>query len=298
MNSDDTDKELTKLHRIFRLIELMSRKPHRTTQQYAEQLGVGRKSIERYYHLLEKVGYLIDKDSRHRYFVHVESGLEKDIAFEEAAYLNDLLQQLPDDSPLRTSLLLKVNKQFQLHPVIQTMHRSADFRKVQLLRKALEENKVVRIYNYAGGNGTVTTRRVVITDFTESFKAILAFDLDKNVPRQFHVDRMGTIEVTAEEANSDQTFSPNDLFGWPGAEWFTVYLLLSSRAHQLLTEEFPLSRTMVRRRTNGTIVAELQIRGLPACARWVRGLPSDVEVLPGGVGEDLKGILNEGRRKW
>ena len=290
--------ELTKLHRVFQLIELMSRPPRRTTKQYAAQLGVGRRSVERYYKLLEKVGYFVEVDERHRYFIQVQGGLEDQLDFEEAAYLNDHLQDLPDGNPLRTSLLLKVNKQFQLYPVVQTMHRNADFRKLQQLRQAVEENRVVKIHNYVGGDGKVSTRRVSITDFTEQNDTILAHDLEIDQPRQFRIERMGSVEVTAEEATGRETFYPTDIFGWPGTEWFSLRLQLSPRAYQLLTEEYPRSRAMVHRRKDGVITADLQVRGLPAVARWVRGLPNEIEILPGGVGEELRDLLNKERRVW
>ena len=292
------DTELTKLHRVFRLIELMSRPPRRTVKQYAAQLDVGRRTIERYIKLLERIGYFVENDERHRYFIQVEGGLEDQLDFEEAAYLNDHLQDVSDDNPLRASLLLKVNKQFQLYPVVQTMHRNADFRKLQQLRQAVEDNRVVKIHNYIGGDGKVSTRRVTITDFTEKNDAILAHDLDIDEPRQFRIERMGSVEITAEEAAGNETFNPADIFGWPGTEWFSLRLQLTPRAYQLMTEEYPRSRAMVHRRKDGTIIADLQVRGLTAVARWVRGLPKEIEILPGGVGEELRDLLNEESKVW
>jgi predicted DNA-binding transcriptional regulator YafY len=290
----ESGTELAKIYRIFRLIELLSSPPFLTTIQLAVRLEVTERSVRRYYPLLEKLGYLVDKDPRtHRYFIQVESGLGDAFDGEEAAYLNDLLSQLPEDNPVRSSTLLKINKQYRLYPVMQTVQRNTHYLRLKRLQEAVKNSKVVVLHNYEGANGKISTRRIVVTGFTDRFRGIHAHDLEADGPRQFLLDRMGLIEITAEDVPQDFPFYPNDLFDWPGTTWFNVSLLLSVHAKKLLTEEYPRSRanlSMALR--DGRYRVDLRVRGWNGIGRFILGLPGEVEVTAEGDGEVLRAYLN------
>lgn len=292
--------DLGKVLRTFRLVQLLNSKPYYTAEQLGDRLEVSARTIRRDVKLLERLGFLIDKDPvTHRYFLHVEAGDDERIDAAEAEYLNDALQQLPDDNALRNALMLKLNKQFRLLPVVQTLQRNAHFLKLRDLQRAVETGRVVEIYNYLGGNGKVSAkRRVAITGFTENNRRIHAWDLDLDAPRQFTLDRMGAVRVTEEATPAEYPFYPNDLFGWPGKEWFNVRLQLSERAAQLLREEYPAAVGYLTPRRDGGATADLRVRGFESVGRWVLGLPSEVEVLEGGDGVAFRGYLRGKAREW
>ena len=291
--------ELGKLLRIFRLIELLTSPPAKTTKQLAARLEVGRKSVERYYKLLERLGYYVDSDDKHRYFITVEKGGDDRVDHGEAAYLNDLLTELQDDSPMRSSLLLKINKQYRLLPTIQTLQRNAQYAKLKELQRAADTKRVVHLHNYVAGDGKISPlRRIAVTGFTERNDRVKAFDLDKQAEREFTLARIGLLEVTEEDLPGEYPFYPNDLFGWPGKSWYHVRLRLSPRAHQLLREEYPASLGALTPDKEGGAVADLRLRGWPGCGRFVLSLPREVEVLQGGDGEGFRDYLNGVSKTW
>lgn len=293
------DGEMPKMLRVFKLIELLSGPVRHTTLKLAQRLGVSRKTVERYYRLLEGLGYLIDKDPiTHRYFIQVEQGLEDTFDFEEAAYLNDTLRLLPDDNAIRNALLLKVNQQYRLLPVLQTLHRNAHYARLRDLQRAADEKRVVKLHNYLGGQGKVSTRRIAITGFTEGNRGVYARDLDIDQDRQFMLDRMSLVEVTEVIIEQNYTFYPNDLFGWPGKDWLQIRLRLSNRARQLLLEELPAAAGFLSMNREGITVGDFRVRGFEGLGRWVLGLPREVEVLEGGDGLDFRTYLNERARDW
>lgn len=296
--------ETAKLERIFRLIELLSAPPYYKTAELARQLDCDRTTVERYYKLLERFGYHIDKDERKRYFIFIDSGLTDDFSTEEAGALNDLIRAAGDDSPLMKGILLKLNQQHRLSPLVQSLQRNGNYVKLREILRAVGEGKVVYLYNYVGSEGKVSPlRRIAVTGLSDRNRRIHAMDFEApegKQSRQFVLDRIGQVEVSNEDIPKNIRFAENDVFGWPGQEdWFNVTLQLSNRARQLLIEEFPATRHNVRQQPDGTYTVDLRLRGFEAAGRWVLGLPDEVEVLPGGDGEDFREYLRaRARVEW
>ena len=115
-----TDQQ--KLYRVFRLIQLLSQPPYRTVKRLAEILEVDPRTVYRYIQLLESLGYAVDKKPGDRYFLHVEFTQEGGlIDTDEAGFLQDLLWQAPAGHPLRDRLLHKLNRQYMLAPLAQSL---------------------------------------------------------------------------------------------------------------------------------------------------------------------------------
>lgn len=300
-----TDRsETAKLERIFRLIELLSAPPYYKTAELARRLGCDRTTVERYYRLLERFGYQIDKDERNRYFIFIDSGLSDDFSPEEAGALNDLLRTAGDESPLLKGILLKLNRQYRLSPLVQSLQRNGDYVKLREIMRAVSEGKVVHLYNYVGSAGKVSPlRRIAVTGLSDRNRRIHATDLEApegKQSRQFVLNRIGQVEVSQEDVPGGIRFADNDVFGWPGQDgWLNVTLRLSNRARLLLVEEYPATVRDVRRQPDGTHTVDLRLRGFEAAGRWVLGLPGEVEVLPGGDGEDFRAYLRaRARVEW
>jgi predicted DNA-binding transcriptional regulator YafY len=300
-----TDRsETAKLERIFKLIELLSGPPYYKTADLARQLGCNRTTVERYYTLLERFGYQIDKDDRNRYFIFIDSGLDDSFSTEEAGFLNDLLRTAAETSPVSQGILLKLNRQYRLSPMVQSLQRNGDYVKLREIMRAASEGKIVHLLNYVGSAGKVSPlRRIAITGLSDRNRRIHAMDLEAPAgerSRQFILNRIGGVEVTNEAVPTDIRFADNDVFGWPGQDgWLDVTLVLSNRARLLLTEEYPTTLRDIHRQPDGTHTVNLRLRGFEAAGRWVLGLPGEVRVLPGGDGEDFRAYLRERARvEW
>jgi predicted DNA-binding transcriptional regulator YafY len=117
-----TDQQ--KLFRIFKLLQLLSQRPYRKVPHLAQLLECSRETVYRYIRLLESVGYQIDKTEHDCYFLLLDAGTEGQLFdAEEAGYLQDLLWQASGKHPYRDRLLHKLNKQFTLRPLVQSLQK-------------------------------------------------------------------------------------------------------------------------------------------------------------------------------
>jgi len=280
-----------KLYRIFRLIQLLSQPPYRRVSRLAELLETTPETVYRYLRLLGAVGYQIDKDEQYRYFLLVDFGRDDDelLDTEEAGFLQDLLWQAPAGHPLRDRLLHKLNRQYLLRPMVQSLTKFNVYEHIRTLGQALKSERRVRLHNYFSGEGELSTRYAEPVEFQKGYTYILVFDLDKQAYRQLKIERIGDVEIL-DEAIQTQHDSPSpDLFGWPGSKWFSVKLRLKARARQLLLEEYPEARPFVRMQ-RGTAVFDGRVRGWPGIGRFILGLPGQIEVVEP---EALKQYLRE-----
>lgn len=282
------DTELQKLYRVFQLIRLISQPPYYTVQQLADRLEVATRSVYRYIDLLGKLGYGIDKLENNRYFLQVIPDYSKDLLdAEEAGYVHDLLWQAPDDDPRRNRLLLKMNRQFELMPVIQSLTKFAEYEHIKALSTAMETNVRVRLLNYLRSDGNIGNRYVEPVEFQENYTYVWCFDLDKQDYRQYKVNRIGRVEVLSEPIEGKHGGRSLDVFGWSGPTWLPVRLELTNHAAMLLREEYPAARPFLN--SNKDLhVLDLPVKDFRGIGRFVLSLPGEVTVLES---EDFRAYL-------
>lgn len=286
-----------KLYRVFKLIQLLSRPPYRTVPHLAQLLDTSKETVYRYLKLLESLGYHIDKQAGDRYFLHIEYKEDKQlIDFEEAAYLQDMLWQIPAGDPRRERLLHKLNQQYSLAPLVQSLSKFQDYEHIRSLGTAIENGLRARLHNYLSGDGVLSTRYIEPVEFQNGYTHLWAFDIDKNDYRQFRIARIGNVEVLDEKIRVTHDSRATDLFGWTGPKWLPLTLRLSSRAYQLLIEEHPDARPFTRPDRRGFLFDGM-VRDWRGIGRFILGLPGEIEVLEP---EELKAYLREraGQGRW
>ena len=272
-----TDQQ--KLYRVFRLIQCLSQRPYRTASRLAQLIETTPRTVYKYFHLLESVGYQIDKDEKNRYFLLVDHSIDHQlIDTEEAGFLQDLLWQAPAGHPLRERILHKLNRQYALKPLVQSLGKFQVYEHVSVLGQAIELKRRVRLHNYLSGENELSDRYCEPVEFMESYAYLWAYDLDRADYRQFKLDRIGRVELLDEPVTTDHDSRALDLFGWTGPHWLPVTLRLSNRAYQLLLEEYPLARPFLRS-SKGQVVFEGMVRDWRGIGRYILGLPGEIEVV-------------------
>ncbi len=295
---DNAPKDLQTLYRIFNLIKLLSAPPYYKVSELAKRLEVSDKTIYSYLQLLESVGYEPDKNKHHQYFLPMDRGRKPadGLEVDDAKYLQEMLWQMPDTDQRRNQLLLWLNRQYAIGPVVETLTRYTPAEHRSRLTHALEQRKQVRLINYRGADGALSPQRILDpVAFQQDYTYLYAYDLEKEDYRQFHLGRIGYVELLETGISRDHVQAIPDLFGWTGATWFNVRLELSERAKQLLLEEYPQAKPFTVPLTGGQWLADLRIKGFPGVGRWCLGLCAEVRVLEGGDGAAFRAYLNE---KW
>lgn len=292
-----TDQQ--KLYRVFRLIQLLSQPPYRKVPQLAKSLEVDPRTVYRYINLLEELGYHIDKKEGDRYYLFLDFKEDQQlINLDEAGYLQDLLWQSPAGDPRREHLLHKLNKQYTLAPVAQSLPKLSVYEHVRTIGQALEAGLRLRLFNYfaPSSGGELSNRYLEPVEFMQGYTYLWAFDLDKQDYRQFKLDRIGNVEILSEPITGQHESRVLDLFGWTGPQWLPVKLRLSSYAQNLLLEEYPEARPFVRT-FKGQALFDGMVRDWRGIGRFVLGLPGEVEV---AEPEEFRVYLREraGRGRW
>ncbi len=273
-----TDQQ--KLYRVFRLIQLLSQRPYRTASHLAQLLEVSDKTVYRYLDLLQAVGYVIEKEAGHRYYLRLEIEPRQDfLDKEEAAYLQELLWTSPAGAPYRDRLLHKLNRQYTLAPIAQSLTKFAVYEHIRALGAAIEANRQVMLRNYyAPSSDTLRHRHVEPVEFMQNYTYLWAYDLEAEDYRQYKLERIGQVEILDQRISRDHESRVLDLFGWTGPEWLPVKLRLSPYAHNLLLEEYPDARPFLHAH-KGAAYFDGTVRDWRGIGRFVLGLPGEVEVV-------------------
>ena len=280
----DTSKN--RLYQIFQLIRLLNTPPRRTAKQLMRQLDVGKNKFYQNIKVLEAIGYPIEVDVNHRYFLAFqlpkranEGVLESD----ELLFLQEQLQQVPSNSPdaqFAQSILHKFDRNLTMIPLadmLPLLHRN---RILQLLRDSIEQRFCVLLKNYRSmSSDKVGDRRIEPLDITPDKRYLIAWDLDKDRQSQFKLARIEDIELLDDKLSpTPHDFTPMDLFGLTGDEWLPVKIKLSKYARHLLVEEFPDSRQYIRVQP-GAAYFDGMVRSWKGIGRFVLGLPGEMEVI-------------------
>jgi biotin operon repressor len=295
MPKASSPKDLQSIYRIFNLIKLLSAPPYYKTTELAERLDVSKKTVYNYLKLLESIGYEPDKNKHNQYFLPVDRArkVTDGLQLEEAKYLQETLWQMPDDDHRRNQLLLWLNRQYAIGPVIESLTRYTPAEHRKKLTGALENGKRIRLINYRDASGKISpSRHLEPVAFQQNYTYIYAFDLDKQGYRQFHLGRVGLVEVLEEDIAQSHLQAIPDLFGWTGPTWLNIHLDLTPRAKQLLLEEYPQAAPYVSPLTGGRWLVALPLKGYEGCGRWCLGLCAEINVLSGGDGEGFREYLN------
>lgn len=288
-------KDLQRLFKIFRLIKLLSAPPYYTVATLAQRLDTSKKTIYNYLELLESIGLEPDVNRHHQYFLPLErrNNLPEGLGVDEARFLQEMLWQLPDTDPRRNQLLLWLNKQYAVGPIIENLTRYTPSEHRDRLTRAIEEKQRIRLINYRGANGKISSRYGEPIAFQKNFTYIYVYDLEIEDYRQFHLNRIGYVELTGEPIELEHTQAIPDIFGWTGNRWYYLKLELTTRAHQLLLEEYPESKPFIAPLRDSKFFTDLRVRGFPGIGRWCLGLCAEVQVMPDGDGEEFIKYLNE-----
>jgi predicted DNA-binding transcriptional regulator YafY len=272
--------------------------------ELAGRLDTSKKTIYNYVKLLEAVGYEPDTNKKHQHFLPMnrDRNAKDGLAVDDAKYLQEMLWQMPDSDDRRNQLLLWLNRQYAMGPVIESLTRYTPAEHRKRLTTALEEKRRIRLINYRDAKGTISPSRYLEpVAFQQDYTYLYAYDIKKSVAteraeyRQFHLGRIGYVEVLEEKITGTHVQAIPDLFGWTGPIWLNVRLELTPRAKQLLLEEYPQVKPYLAPLLGGKWLVELPVKNFTGIGRWCLGLCEEVTVLEGGDGVAFREYLNG---KW
>lgn len=284
-----TDNKLTQ---IFKLIRELNTPPAKTAMQLWRRTGSNKSSFYRDIKMLESLGYVIDKaDNRYALKFTIPKSGDGILSLDDLNLIQEVLEEYSGDIRHR-SLLKKLKRNLDLVPLADSLPQLHRNHVMQVVRAGINSGHCLRLIRYRSLTGNDTrNREVEPMELTDDERYLIAWDLEKNDQRQFKLERIEDCEIMDQEVDSTRLPSPMDIFGLTGEAWIDVQLELSPLAYHLLLEEFPLSRSFIRKiGKEGRIIFEGRVRDFKGVGRFCLGLMAEVEVLKP---VELQSYINE-----
>lgn len=120
---------------------------------------------------------------------------------------------------------------------------------VSILKEAIADCRKVVLKNYSSSNSsTISDRHVEPYAFTENYRHVWCYDLDKQANKVFSTARIGNVQILEEKFTcAAQHKAGNlDIFGMAGYTPIPVSLELDMMARNILLEEYPQARRFIK----------------------------------------------------
>lgn len=285
-----------KILRVFQFIRALSKKTHPTKAQLAKEFKMTLRSVDRYFELLDELGYCVEKDFNNRFYIaYSQLPSEKGVAFtlEESQLLQDLLHS-DTKHPLRDGIIRKLFYHSELHPLSQNLTQVDNAKKIRQLVEAINQKQRVILHNYHSANTqSISNRTVEPLEFSDNYESITAYEPASQLQKSYRIDRIGEVERLDELQTYKSTSVGTDWFGFIGDATFTVKLRLSDLAYRCLIEEHPATKPyshLTHANTTHPYSFEGEVRSEVGIGRFILGLPNEIKVLSP---QKLKDYLNK-----
>ena len=277
-----------KIERVLRLMKMMTSSNRYTVEQLAERLDTSYRSIYRYIDTFKEVGFVVHKEEGGVYRLGKESPYFKDISQlihftdEEAHIVNQLIGALDDTNTLKQNLRRKLSSVYNCTSLANSIVRGKNAENVNRIIEAIEERKQVILHDYSSSHtGSKRDRFVEPIAFTTNYVQIWCYDTSDDKTKLFNTARIGEVEILESkwQHEAEHQCGYIDIFRNMGFERHRVQLRLGVMAHNLLTEEYPLSERDLTQIDERHWLLDTMVCNYAGVGRFVMGLAEDIEVI-------------------
>ncbi len=293
--------EQQKILRVFKLINLLRSNVGKNVGRLAESLETDKRTIYRYFNLLESLGFQVEKKFN-KYKItdrieHHKGSFYGTFTDEETKFLADLLSKTGRKNLLKDAIMEKIHVRSDFEQSVSQLFDAHLGIFVDELSDAIKNSLQVGLKDYYSlSSDTVSDRLIEPVAFTKNFESVYAFEVESKEMKLFKLERISELRVKNTKQQYSALHEPLEqgLFGFTGGNQFEVKLKLSKKAYQLLIEEHPDAKpfTYIKSRTH--YYFESKLPELPGIARFILGLPGEVQV---ERGKALKLYLQEQMNK-
>ncbi|HHG86265.1 MAG TPA: WYL domain-containing transcriptional regulator, partial [Bacteroidetes bacterium] len=279
-----------KLLRLFREIMLLGKSPFGLSIKELEQkLDVSYRTIYRDLALLGQVGFYSEEITKGKYVIRgLDSDIhrfEKNLQFsaEEAGILASSLAAIPENHPLKKSVLQKMRAFSGMEDILKVIVKTDISRNIERLAQAIREKRQVTFHNYHSANSqSIRSRRVEPYAFSADGVFIKGFEHGQNVNKTYKLERIEEVALLKEEWKFEvfhEAETPPDIFGINSGQPWQLSLRMSMRAARLMKEEYPLSNKHIFKEDVSNWMFEGQVNSFIAVGRFIMGLIDEIEIV-------------------
>jgi predicted DNA-binding transcriptional regulator YafY len=217
--------------------------------------------------------------------IHVEPHPYRLVELSGVAYLrvNAESREMPE----------KVREEIIARKVFKDRNRAAA---ISLLQHACSERKCVILHKYSSSNsGTVKERKVEPYDVKPEDGLVFALDCNDIKSKVFSINRIGYVEILDKEGwkyTSSHEDIKVDVFHMSGTMPLHVSLQLDLMAKNLLVEEYPASRNIIKPHKGDDDIwyFDTDVYRMEGIGRFYIGLANHIKIIEG---DELKRYVKD-----
>lgn len=285
---EDAVSEHETVYRILRLMGLMRRAPRRSAEEYAELVGVSKRTIYRYFGTLKQLGFSVNSDEERHFFIAGEE-LKDPFTTQEAVLLMNALEAVAPHHDLASSIRRKLNLYSEQTEVLDALIQANKDQIITRIADAIFQRKRIQLLGYHSANSNTTTDRLVEPiEFVSNLTCLAAYEVETGSNKYFRLDRFSSVELLEKpiQCRKEHQAAFPDMFGFAlrddASGLAQIRLNLSLKATLFIRSEYPLSIPYLTRAGEpNRYLLEGPIADLRPAVRFIRGFddPDDIWVL-------------------
>jgi proteasome accessory factor C len=273
-----------KIYRVLQLITQLQNKPSKSVRFMANFLECTERTTYRYIDLLKQIGLDIRKDENNKFFIVSEIQSDEHFTNQESTFLIEMVNTVGKDTVLKDSILKKIYLKSEISNQVNTLFKAHLSKLVEKLNIGINNRKKVLLKQYHSVNSNnISDRLVEPIQFTESYNAICAYEVDSQITKYFNLERIIDVEVleNEQEFNNLHIVEPTDVFGFTerNGEKFEVELTLSLRAYIIFKEaNAGLEKYITKINNTSLYLLKVNINNPKPILSLIKGFKDELEI--------------------
>lgn len=290
----------TKLGKQLKLINMLAYEKPKPIDRIASLMEKSTKQIKRDLAALEAFFVIDYKDKKP--FICIDSSknhaMQMSISASEARHIIQHL--LGSNQSLSRSLCHKLS--FYIDEGYIQYHQQDNLpEKISTVELAIRENQQIALVKYRSSNSGKIANRKLEPISIEAGVYLVAYDLASKTTKVFHLERAEQVIQLEKQYvvhEEEHQFLKPDLFLMFGLNPTPVELLLTTKAANILKEQYPLAATLLKEERHFDQLKyrlQVEINDYHGIGRFVVGLLHDVEIVKdNGLKNYVQEYINAG----
>ncbi len=273
-----------KLRRLLLMLDMLQ-PPGCTLHEIADELGMSKRSAERYIHMLKEARFKCEKDKAGRYYLFepARKGVSLNLTEEEAEFLYELVERVSGANPMAVTIRSKMYFRASIGKRAKNRFRLQVPEVIDALSHAMRMHRQVELDTYYSAvSGQPVVRRLEPLRFTENYQYLLAYEAKDDLMVNLKIDRINAVRILDEPCTRrPDAIKGVDVFHMAANhEFHDVSLLLNSLAFRLLIEEYPAAEPCISPSDNERFPFRFQatVHNFLPLGRFCLGLPGAIVV--------------------
>ncbi|MCK9269416.1 MAG: WYL domain-containing protein [Bacteroidales bacterium] len=275
------------IERLLKILLRLSNGGKFTASELCNYYDISRRTFFRDTNTLRNVGFALEQKEGY-YWIDKNNSQSKNLfdllyfTEEEAFIIRQAIHSIDETNVLKQNLVNKLYDLYSYGKVAEVIVRREHTSTVHELNEAINKKQQVRLLGYYSSNSnTISDRLVEPVSFTTNFIALWAFDVESQSNKIFKIARISRVEQTGQPYQYEHQHQAQeiDVFRISSVEKIPVKLMLTMRAYNLLTEEYPLAAKYLTSQPGNRWLFDGWVCGFEGIGRFVLGLCEEVEII-------------------